>query len=96
MDELYPSGGYYTPPKPSDIRRKQELEKIERSLPVIEEVIADFEALEAASKDLTSINLESKVPAEAQILALQELTKFARREKAKFKAKYKSYIEATK
>lgn len=97
LDQLHPSGGYYTPPTPAaqSQKREKELNDMAKSLPVIEELLKDLDELIVASDKLSALNLNSKIPLESQLIAMQELAKFARKEKGKFKAKYESFVEAS-
>lgn len=96
LDQIHPSGGYYAPERPDaqERIRKQKLEETAKSLPVIEDILADLDALIASANSLDGLKVGAKVPVEVQVLAKQELIKFARQQHSKISAKYKNYIKA--
>lgn len=97
LDQIAPAGGFYVPSPPvaQVTNRAKELEEMNKSLPVIEDVLAWFDKLIAATDSIDSINLNTRQSPESQILAMQILKKQALVEQRKFKTKFKNYLKAT-
>lgn len=78
MDDMYPNdGSFYQPVVPKEIEQanKEEQNVAKQSLPIIDEIVEWFDRQIQESEKLTNIDVESKVPVEAQIIALQELSR---------------------
>lgn len=75
---MYPNdGSFYQPVVPKEIEQanKEEQNVAKQSLPIIDEIVEWFDRQIQESEKLTNIDVESKVPVEAQIIALQELSR---------------------
>jgi len=78
MDDMYPNdGSFYQPIVPKEIEQanKEEQSIAKQSLPIIDEIVEWFDKQIQESEKLTNIDVESKVPVQAQIIALQELSR---------------------
>jgi len=96
IDQIHPSGGYYTPTPPdAQVKlRNKKLEETAKSLPVIQDLLDDLDVLIASANSLDGLVVGGKVPIEVQIMAKKELIKFARKERSTIEAKYKNFIKA--
>lgn len=79
MDDLYPRDGdsFFIPPVPQDVK-DAELEankKKNDSIPFIEDTIEWFDQQILEASKIDNIDLESKLPAEVQIKANQEVVR---------------------
>lgn len=75
---MYPNdGSFYQPIVPKEIEQanKEEQNVAKQSLPIIDEIVEWFDKQIQESEKLTNIDVESKVPVQAQIIALQELSR---------------------
>lgn len=75
---MYPNdGSFYQPIVPKEIEQanKEEQSIAKQSLPIIDEIVEWFDKQIQESEKLTNIDVESKVPVQAQIIALQELSR---------------------
>mgnify|MGYP006358625317 CR=1 FL=1 len=78
MDDMYPNdGSFYQPVVPKEIEQanKEEQNVAKQSLPIIDEIVEWFDRQIQESEKLTNIDVESKIPVQAQIIALQELSR---------------------
>lgn len=75
---MYPNdGSFYQPVVPKEIEQanKEEQNVAKQSLPIIDEIVEWFDRQIQESEKLTNIDVESKIPVQAQIIALQELSR---------------------
>jgi len=75
MDLLLNEGAFYAPDAPVEdilLGQRERGETLE-SYPLVEKVIEWFDLQIVESQKLTNLDVESSVPVEAQIIALQEL-----------------------
>lgn len=68
-------------------RLQREINK--QQMPIILEVIADYEQMLESVKDVDKLNLESKIPVESQIIAAQYLGKLAKAKIKEYRDRYK-------
>ena len=76
--DIYPNdGNFFQPEVPDDVKKaEQEARQQERqSIPVVEDLIAWFDAQIVEAEKLSNIDTESTVPIESQVKALQELVR---------------------
>lgn len=88
MDLLPNEGSFYAPSVPAERQEieNEELRVIRESLPVLKDLSKWFSDQATEAEKLTNIDLESNVPAEAQIKAYQLLAELLRAKKGELES----------
>lgn len=94
MSDLLPNDStYFLSDKANDVLIGREKGNTLESYPVIEDTLQWFEEQAREAEKLTNVDLESKIPAEAQILAFQELASLLRAKKGDLEILVSAYVK---
>lgn len=97
MGDLLPNDStFFLTDKADGILINREKGNTLESYPVIEDTLQWFEIQAQEAEKLTNIDLESKIPPEAQILAFQELASLLRAKKGDLEVLVSTYVKNRK
>lgn len=97
MSDLLPNDStFFLTNKAEEVLINREKGNTLESYPVIEDTLQWFEIQAQEAEKLTNIDLESKVSAEAQIIAFQELASLLRAKKGDLEVLVSTYVKNRK